>query len=188
MLGNPEEAANTLAPARQKAVNILYNLGRLKLRAKKAAEAVILLQAAALLTPDSEEIIHGVGRALMDLKRETEAAPFLARATKLNPRCTDAWYNLGVTLSRLKQRKKARTCFLKAIRLDPKYAWAYYDLACLDALERKPNAAFENLDKAAARGFRDVRHLRRDDDFRSLRKDARWKAIVARINELAKAD
>ncbi len=188
ILGNPDEAANTLAPARQTAIDILYNLGRFKLLAKRAAEAVDLLQAAALLAPDSEEIIHGVGRALMDLKRESEAAPLLVRATKLNPCCTDAWYDLGVTLSRLKQRKKARSCFRKALRLDPKYAWAYYDLACLDALECKPNAAFENLEKAVARGFRDIRYLCRDADFRSLRKDARWKAIVARIKELAKGD
>ena len=116
ILGSPDEAANTLAPARQTAIDILYNLGRFKLLAKRAAEAVDLLQAAALLAPDSEEIIHGVGRALMDLKRESEAAPFLVRATKLNPCCTDAWYDLGVTLSRLKQRKKARSCFLKALR------------------------------------------------------------------------
>lgn len=99
-----------------------------------------------------------------------------------------AWYDLGVTLSRLKQRKKARACFLKTLRLDPKYAWAYYDLACLDALEEKPKAAFENLEKAVARGFRDIQHLCRDADLRSLRRDPRWKAIVARINELAKSD
>ena len=188
MLGRTDEAAATLVPARQTAVDILYNLGRFKLRAKRAAEAIDLLQAAALLSPDSEDIIHGVGRALMDLERESEAAPVLVRATKLNPRCTEAWYDLGVTLSRLKQRKKARSCFLKALRLDPKYVWAYYDLACLDALESKPTAAFGNLEKAVAQGFRDVRHLRHDADFRSLRKDARWKAVVARINELAKGD
>jgi tetratricopeptide (TPR) repeat protein len=188
MLGNPEEAANTLTPARQTAVDILYNLGRFKLLAKQPAEAVTLLQAAAVLAPDSEEIIHGVGHALMNLRRESEAAPILLRATKLNPHCAIAWYDLGVTLSRLKQSKKARSCFLKTLRLDPKYAWAYYDLACLDALERNPDAAFKNLEHAVARGFREVQHLRRDADFRSLRKDARWKAIVARINELAKGD
>jgi len=75
------------------------------------------------------------------------------RATTLNPCFTDAWYDLGVTLSRLKQCKRARACFLKALSLDPKYEWAYYDLACLDALEDKPNAAFENLHNAVAWDF-----------------------------------
>jgi tetratricopeptide (TPR) repeat protein len=188
MLGRSDEAANTLAPALQTAVDILYNLGRFKLRAERADEAIDLMRAAALLAPESEDIVHGVGHALLELKRESEAAPFLLRATKLNPRCSFAWYDLGVTLSRLKQRKKARACFLKTLRLDPKYAWAYYDLACLDALERKPNAAFKNLKKAVARGFRDIQHLRRDADLRSLRRDPRWKAIAASINALPKGD
>jgi Flp pilus assembly protein TadD len=187
-MGKPEDGANALAPALRKAINILYNLGFLNLRAERPAEAVAPLQAAAILAPDSEDIVHGLGHALMELKRESEAAPVLLRATKLNPRCTYAWYDLGVTLARLNQRKKARACFLKAIRLDPKYAWAYYDLACLDALEDKPKAAFDNLENAVARGFRDVKHLRRDADFRSLRKDARWKAIVKRITDLAKGE
>jgi tetratricopeptide (TPR) repeat protein len=180
-LGRPDEAAQILKPALQKAIEILYNLGRFNLCAKRAAQAIGFLQAAALLAPDSEDIIHGVGRTLMDLKRESEAVPFLVKSTKLNPRCTDAWYDLGVTLSRLKQRKKARSCFVKALRLDQNYAWAYYDLACLDALERKRNAAFQNLEKAIALGFQDIRHLRRDADLRSLRRDARWKAVLATI-------
>jgi tetratricopeptide (TPR) repeat protein len=183
-LGKPREAAHTLQPALRTAIDIIYNLGRFNLRAKRAAEASRLLRAAALLAPESEDIIHGVGCALMDLNRESEAAPFLIKATKLNPRCTGAWYDLGVTLSRLTQRKKARSCFVRALRLDPKYAWAYYDLACLDALERKRNAAFENLDRAITLGFRDIRHLRRDADLRSLRGDARWKPMLARIVEV----
>jgi hypothetical protein len=57
----------------------------------------------------------------------------------------------------------------------------YYDLACQDALERKRNAGFQNLGKAVAMGFQDIRHLRRDADLRSLRRDARWKPMLAKI-------
>jgi len=184
-LGRPGDAAQIINPALQTAIDILYNLGRFNLRAKRAARAIGFLQAAALVAPDSEDIIHGVGRALMDLKRESEALPFLVKSTQLNPGCTDAWYDLGVTWSRLKQRKKARSCFVKVLRLDQKYAWAYYDLACLDALERKRNAAFQNLEKAIALGFEDIRHLRRDADLQSLRRDARWNAMLATIRRPA---
>lgn len=180
-LGQPGKAVEILKPALQVAINVLYNLGRFNLGAKQAAEAVPLLQAAVLLAPESEDIVHGCGRALMDLRRNSEALPLLIKATKLDPRCTDAWYDLGVTLSRLKQRKKARSCFLKALRLNPAYAWAYYDLACLDALERRRNDAFKNLEKAVARGFQDLRHLRRDADLQSLRRDARWKALLKKV-------
>jgi tetratricopeptide (TPR) repeat protein len=152
-LERPDEAAHTLKPALQTAIDILYNLGRFNLRAKRTAQAIGFLRAAALLAPESEEIIHCFGRTLMDLKGESEAVPYLVKSTKLNPLCTDAWYDLGVTLARLKQRKKARSCFIKTLRLDPNYAWAYYDLACLDALEGRRGAAFQNLEKAVARGI-----------------------------------
>ena len=186
-LGRPEEAERILRPALQTAIDILFNLGRFNFGAERAEEALGLFQAAALLAPESEDIIHGIGRTLMELKRESEAVPFLVRSTTLNPGCTDAWYDLGVTLARLKRRKKARSCFVKALRLDSKYAWAYYDLACLDALERQPGAAFENLDKAVAAGFRDTGYLRRDADFRSLRRDARWKALLSKFDEVGSA-
>ena len=120
-LGQPDEATQTLKPALSTAIDILFNLGGFNFRAKRPAEAIGFLRAAALLAPDSEGVIHGVGRTLMDLKQESEAIPFLVKSTKLNPSCTDAWYDLGVTLSRLKQRKKARPCFLKVLRLDQKY-------------------------------------------------------------------
>ena len=152
-LGRPDEAANTFAPARQTAVDILYNLGRLMLLAKRPAEAIDPLQAAALLAPDSEEIIHGVGRSLSELKRDSEAVPFLVRATKLNPRCADAWYDLGLVLLRLKQRKKARSCYLTTLRLDPKHAWAYYDLACLDAQSTSRMPLSRTLRKRLPLGF-----------------------------------
>jgi tetratricopeptide (TPR) repeat protein len=167
------------------AIDILTNLGRFNFRAKRPARALGFMQAAALLAPDSEDIIHAVGRTLMDLKREAEALPFLIRSTTLNPRCADGWYDLGVTLSRLKQRKKARSCFVRVLRMDHKYAWAHYDLACLDALERKPSSAFYNLEKAIAHGFEDVRYLRRDADLKSLRRDARWKAMLATVDSRA---
>jgi tetratricopeptide (TPR) repeat protein len=184
-LGRPDEAAQSLQPALQTAIGILYNLGRFHFHAKRAAQAIVFLRAAALLAPESEDVIHTVGRILMDLKGESEALPFLVKATKLNPLCTDAWYDLGVTLGRLKQRKKARSCFIKTLHLDPNYAWAYYDLACLDALERKPTASFQNLENAVARGFQESRYIRRDADFMSLRKDARWRPILAKIDGLA---
>ena len=178
-LDRPDKAAQILEPALKTAVDVLYNLGRFNLRAKQATQALGFLQAAALLAPDSEDIIHSVGRALMALKRASEAVPVLTRATKLNPLCADALYDLGVTLSRLKERKRARSCFVKTLRVDKAYAWAYYDLACLDALEGRRNAAFQNLAKAFALGFRDIRHLRRDADLRTLRRDIRWKVLLA---------
>ena len=184
-LGHSKDAAKVLAPAKGAAVNILYNLGRINYRAKRMDTALSFARAAEMLAPKSEEVIHLVGSILMETKRKTEAVEVLLRATKLNPRCSYAWYDLGVTLTRLRQNKKARPYFQKALRLNPTYCWTYYCLACLDVLERKTEAAFANLDLAIARGFHNVAHLRRDSDLRSLRHDARWKALLRKLDNPA---
>jgi hypothetical protein len=55
----------------------------------------------------------------------------------------------------------------------------------LDALERKRDAAFQNLEKAMAVGFQDLSYLRRDTDLRGLRQDARWKPMLKRLDTLS---
>jgi tetratricopeptide (TPR) repeat protein len=85
---------------------------------------------------------------------------------------------LGLAYARLRFSARARACFRKSLQLAPDHAWSHYDLACLDALEGKRNRAFDHLMQAAACGFRDIGHLRRDSDFRSLRRDKRWKELV----------
>ena len=153
----------------------------LHFRAKQYTQALPVFQAASLLQPDNEDIIHGLGSTLLELKRLPEAVKLLQKATKLDPRCSKAWYDLGLAFARLKQRKTARAHFRKALRVAPDREWPYYDLACLDALERKPDAAFHNLEQAIARGFSDITYLRRDADFKSLHRDVRWKELLVKL-------
>jgi Flp pilus assembly protein TadD len=151
-------------------------------RADKAANTL----APALQT--AVHILDSLGWFKLHANRAAESIDLLQAASLLAPNSAEIVNNFGCALMRLKQRKKARSCFVKAVRLDPDYALPYCNLACVDAVEGKRNAAFKNLEKAVARGFRDIQQLRRDADLRSLRRDPRWKAIVARINELAKGD
>ena len=102
----------------------------------------------------------------------------------MNPACDGAWYDLGLAYARLKLRKQARKCFLKSLEIDPGRAWSHYDLACLAALEGKRAAAYDHLMQAVVRGFKDAGYLRKDKDFRSLRRDARWKTLIASIEDL----
>ncbi len=185
-LGLAAAGIATLTPALQGAVNILFNLGFLHFRAKQYAGALPFFEASFLLQPDNEEINHMLGITLSNVKRSQEGLKYLQTATKLDPSCSRAWYDLGLVLARLQQRKPARIHFRKVLRLEPGYAWPYYDLACLDALERKPAAAFHNLEQAVARGFNDIAYLRRDTDFQSLHRDARWKELLVKLGQSEK--
>jgi hypothetical protein len=52
-------------------------------------------------------------------------------------------------------------------------------------LEENRQQAFENLNRAMTMGFRNVEHLRKDADLRTLRRDARWKALLKMMERLA---
>jgi tetratricopeptide (TPR) repeat protein len=153
-LGQRDEAIQTLLPALDTAVGILFNLGFLHFRAKRFDAALPYAHAACVLKPNNEDIVHQYGAILSELKRPREAVKILKQATGLNPACGGAWYDLGLAYVQLKQRKLARRCFLKSLAIDPHCAWSHYDLACLDALEGNREAAFDNLRQAVACGFR----------------------------------
>ena len=187
-LGKRDEAIQTLLPALDTAVGILFNLGFLHFRAKRFDLALPYAHAAYILRPNNEDIVHQYGAVLNELERPKEAVKILKLATQLEPKCASAWYDLGLAHARLKSPNQARSCFRKSLQLAPDHAWPYYDLACLDALKGNRNRAFDNLMQAVVCGFKDVGHLRRDADFRSLRRDARWKTLIATIGNLDKSN
>jgi tetratricopeptide (TPR) repeat protein len=182
--GNWREALETLKPARSMAVNILYNLGRLHSRNGSNAEAARLLEAAAILAPQDEQILHEAGYALRNLKRFEEAEAYLLRATKVRPFCVGALFDRGVNLTRMNKRRQARSCFLQVLRRNPQHEWAYYGLACLDALDRKRESALRNLNRAIDRGLKDIDHVRKDRDLASLHSDPRWRELISRMKAL----
>jgi tetratricopeptide (TPR) repeat protein len=182
-LGNRDRAVRTLKPALHDTVGVCFNLGFLHCRAKRYAEALPFLQAAALLKPDDEDIVHELGFTFLELRNLKEALKYLQLATKLNPKCAAAWYDLGLVFARQKRHKPARRYVLRALRLNPKHYWSYYQLACIDALEKKRDSAFEHLEKAAACGFNKLDYLLRDNDFRSLRRDLRWRKLLKTLRD-----
>ena len=187
-LGQRDEAIETLLPTAETAASILFNLGFLHFRAKRFADALPFALAAYMLRPNNEDIVHQYGAVLRELNRPKEAIKVLKLAAELEPRCAGAWYDLGLAQARLKHRKAARQCFLKSLELRPECAWSYYDLACLDALEGRRNAAFKHLMQALSRGFRNIEHMRRDADLRTLRRDARWQTLIATIGNLEESN
>ncbi len=187
-LGQRDESIQTLLPAMDTALGILFNLGFLHFRAKRYEAALPYAHAAYVLKPNNEDVVHQYGTVLMEVKRLREAVKILKEAIALDPGCAGAWYDLGLAYARQKHLKMARGYFIKSLEVEPGRPWPYYDLACLDALEGKRESAFQNLHIAVERGFRDAGYLRRDKDFRSLRRDARWKTLLATIGNLERAN
>jgi SagB-type dehydrogenase family enzyme len=79
-----------------------------------------------------------------------------------------------------KHRDAALECE-KAFRAGAGSRLDYYGAACAWALAGDADAAFRNLGLAADAGWMDAKVLGEDDDLKSLRPDARWGGLVARI-------
>jgi tetratricopeptide (TPR) repeat protein len=57
-------------------------------------------------------------------------------------------------------------------------SWAHYDLACIAALQQRPEEALEHLKAAYAVGFTDVSWMLEDGDLKSLRERPDFQALA----------
>ncbi|MDD1632865.1 MAG: hypothetical protein LUP91_11765, partial [Methylococcaceae bacterium] len=86
---------------------------------------------------------------------------------------------LGLGAAQANDLGKARAFFEKAWKLG-QLPTAAYNLACVDAHEKKVDAAFANLDRALGAGFDDEASLKSDPDLAPLRSSPRWPGVVDR--------
>jgi len=186
-MGNWKEAFVRLMPALHIATGIIRDLSFFRSKAKEYDLAGFFLSVGLLLEPGNAALLHGTGYCHMQAGRFEEALKALRKAKRANPENPDVWYDLGLTLARMKRLKHARPCFRKVLQLNAEYFWAWYDLACLDALENKPAAAFRNLYKSIECGFKDAGYLQHDGDFKGIRKDPRWRVVLDSISEKSAA-
>lgn len=76
--------------------------------------------------------------------------------------------------------------YLDALKAGDRDSNTYYNGACALALAGKPNEAFELLGQLLKQGWADVGQLKQDEDFSSLRADARWQTLVAQTEAAQK--
>jgi tetratricopeptide (TPR) repeat protein len=183
-LGDWSGAVRTAEPAMAMAINVMAHFAYLHQKAGNHAQALSLYSICQQLAPEHPDFLHGVGINKMLLGRLKGAVADLARAAKLAPRSAEIWYDFGSSLAQVGQIEEARTAFRKALRLEPEFSWIHADLACLDALEGKKASAFRNLDRAVNSGYRDGDFLAASADLKSLRGDARWQPLLAKLSEL----
>lgn len=76
--------------------------------------------------------------------------------------------------------------YLDALKAGDRDSNTYYNGACALALAGKPNEAFDLLGQLLKQGWADVGQLKQDEDFSSLRSDARWQTLVAQTEAAQK--
>ncbi len=104
------------------------NLGNSLLTQGRMEEALVELQAAVTLKPDSPQNLCNLGTALADLGRMDEAIIQFQKAEELRPDYGPAHHNLGMALEQKNQLDKAMSEYQKAVELMPSYAPAHNSL------------------------------------------------------------
>jgi tetratricopeptide (TPR) repeat protein len=104
-------------------------------------------------------------------------------APAADPQPTDGagWFQLGNQLLKEKREPEALAAFQKAYEMGGNPSFSGYNVAALHARAGRADEAFAWLDKVHALGLR-PEFLEKDEDFAALRRDARWPALLARVD------
>ena len=103
----------------------------------------------------------------------------LAAVVRREPANGRAWLRLGAAHATAGQLAQAEASFRKADSLGFAPLIARYNVAALSARQGRPDSARAWLGRAFAAGYGDFKGLAADEDFASLRGDARFDTLVA---------
>jgi non-specific serine/threonine protein kinase len=84
----------------------------------------------------------------------------------------------AVAFSRLGARGRGQEWAERALAADPEDASVCYNVACLYALERRPERAIELLERALRAGFAHRDWIERDPDLASVREEPGYRELL----------
>jgi transcriptional regulator GlxA family with amidase domain len=94
---------------------------------------------------------------------------------------SDAWMNLGRLLASNKRHPEAIAAFIEAAKGEKQRGVALYNLACSYALSGEKDKAIDAVGRAIEAGMRQKGNYQGDPDFASIREDARFQHLIAKL-------
>lgn len=121
-----------------------YKDGSSKLALRKYAEAVLELDSAIALSPDSGRYYAKRGQAYVGLKNDKKALEDFSAATMKSPNLADGWYQLGLYYFNKDDHDKAFVNFTFALERDPLNYDAYmYRAQCCERQNKMTSAIYD---------------------------------------------
>jgi tetratricopeptide (TPR) repeat protein len=99
-------------------------------------------------------------------------------AVELDPRLPEAFNGIGVTFRMRNDLGAAMGWYKRALAVDPDFGDAYYNMACVYALQGRPELALRYLQIAAVNGYASAEGIEEDPDLESLRGLPAYQALV----------
>jgi tetratricopeptide (TPR) repeat protein len=121
---------------------------------KRYADATKLLESAAVIDPENDQVFWNLSLVHMELRKYDRAREDLQKAIALNAKSGGYQEKLGTILIELKDWPAAKTAFEKAIELEPELFKAYYKLAQVNEQLDDQQSALKNYTAAIDKGPR----------------------------------
>ncbi len=154
----------------------------------RALSCLLFYAVVCAAVPASADAVSDQAEAAFAAQDWASAAAGYEKITQREPRNSQAWYRLGYSLHLLKRYQPAIAAYGKALEITPGDWRAIHNTAGAHALLGHADQAFEWLDRLvdpATVAFAQAGLLASDDDFASLRSDARYQAVLQQIDKNA---
>ena len=121
---------------------------------KRYVDATKLLDSAAVIDPENDQVFWNMALVHMELRKYDRARDDLQKAIALNQKSGGYQEKLGTVLIELKDWNAAKSAFEKAIELEPELFKAYYKLAQVNEQLDDQQSALKNYTTAIEKGPR----------------------------------
>jgi len=145
--------AGNCSRARVESMNKM-NEGVILAQQKRFVDATKMLQSAAAIDPQNEQVFWNLAIVHMELRKYELARDDLQKAIAVNPDKAGFHEKLGTVMIELEDWAGARGAFQKSIELEPGIFKAYYKLAQVDEQLDDQQSALKNYSEAVQKGPR----------------------------------
>jgi TolB-like protein/Tfp pilus assembly protein PilF/predicted Ser/Thr protein kinase len=162
-----------------------YFYARACVQQGKPQDAARLFEQAAEVKPEDYQSAQLLAMVYVGMGREVDATEAYRRAwqraekhLELHPDDARALYLGANALCRLGERARSLDWARRALAIDPEDCGILYNVACVYALQGKPEDAINCLDKAMTHAYWYKRWAKNDSDLDSLRSHPRFQALM----------
>jgi len=155
-----------------------YNKGVALDELKRYDEAIIAYDKAIAINPNDAKAWFNKGVTLVKLSRYDVAIIAYDKAIAINPNDAKAWINKGVSLCKLKRYDEAIIACDKAIAINPNFVIVWFNKSCAYSLKKDKKNALVSLKRAVELDRDNIEKAKIGKEFRWLRDDPDFRAIV----------